>query len=351
MCTTQLTAIGELPFEPGYWAMCLDGLTDGGMRVLAIAAKWADDTTMRLEPAQVTGDLSLIGLIGLIDPPREEAIAAIASCRAAGIRVKMITGDHALTARAIAAELGLGGGLTMSGADLDRLDAAELAHAIDHADVFARASPEHKLKVVAAMQLRGEIVAMTGDGVNDAPALKRADVGVAMGRKGTEAAKEASAIVLADDNFASIAHAVEEGRAVYENIRKAILYILPTNGAEAAVLVTAILFAFTMPISPVQILWVNMVTETLLSVVVAFEPPERGIMRRPPRPPAEPLLSRLLVWRTLLVTVLLAGGVIWLHQFELARGMSEAAASATAVNALVLGEFFYLLNLRHMDTS
>jgi len=351
MCATQLTAIGELPFEPGYWAMCLDGLTDGGMRVLAIAAKWADDTTMRLEPAQVTGDLSLIGLIGLIDPPREEAIAAIASCRAAGIRVKMITGDHALTARAIARDLGLGGGRTLTGADLDRIEPARFVAAIEGADVFARTSPEHKLMLVAAMQRAGDVVAMTGDGVNDAPALKRADVGVAMGRKGTEAAKEAAAIVLADDNFASIAHAVEEGRTVYENIRKAILYVLPTSIAQASVLVVAIVLGFTLPIIPVQILWVNMVTTTLLSLVIAFEPTGPGIMVRPPRRPDEALLSRMLVWRTLFVAVLMAGGVIWLHQFELARGMSEAAARATAVNALVMGEIFYLFNMRHMDRT
>ncbi len=350
MCATQLTVAGELPIETGYWSMCLDGLTDSGMRVLGIAAKWADENT-DLTPEVVESGLSLIGLIGLIDPPREEAIAAIASCRAAGIQVKMITGDHALTARAIARDLGLGGGRTLTGADLDRIEPADFVEAIEGADVFARTSPEHKLMLVAAMQRAGDVVAMTGDGVNDAPALKRADVGVAMGRKGTEAAKEAAAIVLADDNFASIAYAVEEGRTVYENIRKAILYILPTNGAEAAVLVAAIVFGFAIPITPVQILWVNMVTETLLSMVIAFEPAGRGIMIRPPRPPKEPLLSRFLVWRTVLVTALLAGGVIWLHQFELARGMSEAAARAAAVNALVVGEIFYLFNMRHMDRS
>ena len=285
MCATQLTAGRRIAFEAGYWAMCLDGLTDGGMRVLAIAAKWARRERCTSTPEDVTGDLSLIGLIGLIDPPREEAIAAIASCRAAGIRVKMITGDHALTARAIARDLGLGGGRTLTGADLDRIEPADFVAAIEGADVFARTSPEHKLMLVAAMQRAGDVVAMTGDGVNDAPALKRADVGVAMGRKGTEAAKEAAAIVLADDNFASIAHAVEEGRTVYENIRKAILYMLPTNGAEAAVLVVAIVFGFAIPITPVQILWVNMVTETLLSMVIAFEPTGQGIMVRPPRPP------------------------------------------------------------------
>lgn len=349
MCPLQLTTAGELPLESGYWSMVLDGLTDSGMRVLAVAARFVDEGDSR--PLASVGNLTLLGLIGIIDPPRDEAVAAIARCHAAGIRVKMITGDHALTARAVARDLGLDGDRVLTGTDLDRIEPDKLVHAIEDADIFARTSPEHKLMLVTALQRDGDIVAMTGDGVNDAPALKRADVGVAMGRKGTEAAKEASAIVLADDNFASIAHAVEEGRAVYENIRKAILYILPTNGAEAGVLVIAILAGLTMPITPVQILWINMVTETLLSIVIAFEPVEPRLMHRPPRPPGEPLLSRLLVWRTVLVTALLAGAVLALHHYELDRGMSEAAARTAAVNALVAGEIFYLFNMRRNERS
>ena len=349
MCSKQLSVLGELPLEVGYWNMVLDGLTDGGMRVLAVAASFSDEETP--VHADSFADLTLLGLIGIIDPPREEAVAAIARCHAAGIRVKMITGDHALTARAVARDLGLDGDRVLTGGDLDRIEPDRLVHAVEDTDVFARTSPEHKLMLVTLLQRDGDIVAMTGDGVNDAPALKRADVGVAMGRKGTEAAKEASAIVLADDNFASIAHAVEEGRAVYENIRKAILYILPTNGAEAAVLVFAIVSGWAIPITPVQILWVNMVTETLLSIVIAFEPVEGHIMQRPPRPPDESLISPLLVWRTVLVTGLLAGAVLLLHHVELSRGVSDAAARTAAVNALVFGEIFYLFNMRRTGRS
>lgn len=349
MCRKQLSVLGELPLEEGYWSMVLDGLTDGGMRVLAVAAIFSDEGES-VHTAAFTG-LTLLGLIGIIDPPRAEAVAAIARCHAAGIRVKMITGDHGLTARAIARDLGLDGDRVLTGPDLDRMRTDELVRAIEDADVFARTSPEHKLMLVTILQRDGEIVAMTGDGVNDAPALKRADVGVAMGSKGTEAAKEAAAIVLADDNFASIAHAVEEGRVVYENIRKAILYVLPTGIAQAAVLVIAILAGWTVPITPVQILWVNMVTATLLSLVIAFEPVEEHIMLLPPRSRDEPLLSRLLVWRTVLVTGLLAGAVLLLHHVELSRGVSDAAARTAAVNALVFGEIFYLFNMRRTGRS
>ena len=349
MCPLQLTAAGELPLEHGYWNMVLDGLTDSGMRVLAVAARFVDEGNTR--PLEGIENLTLLGFIGSIDPPRDEAVAAIARCHAAGIRVKMITGDHALTARAVARDLGLDGDRVLTGADLDRIEPDKLIHAIEDADVFARTSPEHKLTLVSALQRDGDVVAMTGDGVNDAPALKRADVGVAMGHKGTEAAKEASAIVLADDNFASIAHAVEEGRAVYENIRKAILYILPTSSAQAGVLVIAIVAGWTAPVTAVQILWVNMVTATLLSLVIAFEPVEGHIMLRPPRSRDEPLLSRLLIWRTVLVTGLLAGGVLLLHHMELERGLSEAAARTAAVNALVMGEIFYLFNMRRTGRS
>jgi len=349
MCRNQLSVVGELPLEEGYWSMVLDGLTDGGMRVLAVAASFSDEGASA--HAAAFTNLTLLGLVGIIDPPREEAVAAIARCRAAGIRVKMITGDHALTARAIARDLGLDGDRILTGADLDRMKTDEMAHAIEDADVFARTSPAHKLMLVTILQRDGDIVAMTGDGVNDAPALKRADVGVAMGRKGTEAAKEASAIVLADDNFASIAHAVEEGRVVYENIRKAILYVLPTSIAQAGVLVIAIVAGWTVPITPVQILWVNMVTATLLSLVIAFEPAEKHIMLLPPRPRDEPLLSRLLMGRTLLVTGSLAGAVLLLHHIELDRGLPEAAARTAAVNALVMGEIFYLFNMRRTGRS
>jgi len=288
-----------------------------------------------------------------MDPPREEAIRAIAACHVAGIRVKMITGDHAVTAAAIAHAMGLGGngGRAMTGAEVEALDDADLRQAVHDVDVFARASPEHKLRLVEALQANGEVVAMTGDGVNDAPALKRADVGVAMGHKGTEAAKEAAEMVLADDNFASIAAAVEEGRTVYENLRKAVVFILPTSIGQAAMVLIAVLFGMTLPITPVQILWVNMVTAVTLSLAIAFERPEPGLMARPPRDPKEPLVNGFMLWRIGFVTVLLVATSFGMFLWELGRGMGLEFARTAAVNTLVMGQIFYLLNCRRLTGS
>ncbi|MFO1318022.1 MAG: HAD-IC family P-type ATPase [Burkholderiales bacterium] len=332
-----------------HWARQTRILAAEGMRVLALAEQVFDEGATG-DPDLAHG-FRLLGLVGLIDPPREEAIAAVAQCHAAGIRVKMITGDHPATARAIAAQIGLSPERVLEGRDLQTRSPAELAGLVLETDVFSRASPEDKLVIVEALQAQGQVVSMTGDGVNDAPALKRADVGVAMGRKGTEAAKEAAAVVLADDNFASIAHAVEEGRTVYDNVRKAILYILPTNGAEAAAMVLAILLALPLPISAVQILWVNMVTEVTLSIVIAFDPTEPGVMRRRPRDPAEPLLSRFLAWRTLLVVAIVTACLMGMFDWTLDRTGSEAAARTAAVNTLVAAEIFYLFNMRFIDAS
>jgi magnesium-transporting ATPase (P-type) len=288
----------------------------------------------------------------MIDPPREEAVAAVASCRGAGIRVKMITGDHALTAQAIGQRLGLAAsGPAVTGQELQRMDAAQLQQAVAGNDVFARVNPEHKLRLVEALQARGEITAMTGDGVNDAPALKKADVGVAMGIKGTEAAKEAAAMVIADDNFASITAAIEEGRTVYDNLKKAILYILPTNGGEVISIIVAVLFGMVMPITALQILWINMVTEVTLSITLAFEGPEARLMQRPPRPPAEPLMSGYLVWRMVFVSLLFCAGTLGLFLWQLKHGDSLEAARTAAVNAIVAGEITYLFSSRYLRAS
>jgi calcium-translocating P-type ATPase len=310
------------------WREKVERLAREGMRVLAVAARRAPDAQERLELADVDGGFRLLGLAGIIDPPREEAIAAVRQCREAGIRVKMITGDHAVTAVAIAGMLG-----------------------IEREDVLARASPEDKLRLVSALQAEGEVVAMTGDGVNDAPALKRADVGVAMGEKGTEAAKEAADMVLADDNFASIERAVEEGRTVYDNLKKTIVYLLPTNGGEALAVIGAVVLGITLPITPVQILWINMVTETTLSLALAFDPTEAGVMLRPPRHPREPLLSGYLVWRIVFVSLLLFGGTLGLFLWEVQHSGDVFAARAAAVNALVMGEIVYLFNSRRLTDS
>uniref|UniRef100_UPI0022EACF01 HAD-IC family P-type ATPase n=1 Tax=Falsiroseomonas oryzae TaxID=2766473 RepID=UPI0022EACF01 len=262
-------------------------------------------------------------------------------------RVAMITGDHPGTARAIAAALGLRRTAEpLTGQELDALDAAELRRAAAATDVFARVSPEQKLRLVEALQQGGAVVAMTGDGVNDAPALKRADIGIAMGRKGTEAAKEAAHIVLADDNFASIAAAVREGRTVHDNIRKVIAWTLPADGGEALVLLVALLLGLALPITPLQILWINVVTTVALGLTLAFEPPERDVMARPPRRPDAPLLERLLLWRMLFVSVLMAAMAFALDLWAASRGLPDAAGRTMVVNAIVAMEIGYLFAAR-----
>ncbi len=297
-------------------------------------------------------EFALLGLAGMIDPARTEAIAAIRACQSAGIRVKMITGDHASTARAIATGLGLANPAEVAtGVDLDDLPDERLPAVAERIDVFARTSPLHKLRLVEALQAQGRVIAMTGDGVNDAPALKRADIGVAMGKKGTEAAKEAAEIVLADDDFASIAAAVEEGRKVYDNIRKSILFILPTSAAEAMTIMLAVLFGYVLPITPVQILWINMITAVTLGLALAFEPAEDDVMARPPRPADEALLSPFLLWRTGFVALLLLAGTFGLFVEAEASGKDLGQARTIAVNMLVLFEVVYLVNCRRMLAS
>ncbi|VAW98036.1 Cation-transporting ATPase, E1-E2 family [hydrothermal vent metagenome] len=292
-------------------------------------------------------------MFGLIDPPREEAITAVQACGEAGIRVKMITGDHASTARAIARQLQLvNADDAITGQQLERMSEAELRQRVQEVDVYARVNPAHKLRLVRLLQEHGRIVAMTGDGVNDAPALKRADVGTAMGQNGTEAAKEAAEMVLADDNFASIIHAVEEGRTVYDNLKKAILFILPTNGGEALIILAAIVLGFQqLPLTPVQILWVNMVTAVTLALSLAFEPPEVNVMQRPPRDPREPILNAHLLWRIIFVSLILMGGTFGLFLWEMQRGASIEHARTVAVNTLVMFEIFYLFNSRYITAS
>ena len=353
LCKMQREAGKDRPLEFPRWYEFMENAAQSGMRLLAVAERIEENARLELDFFDVeAGGFTLLAVVGITDPPREEAIRAVAACRSAGIRVKMITGDHAATAGAIGQGLALADRIhTVTGASLDAMDDAQLQDLVARTDVFARASPEHKLRLVQALQARGEVVAMTGDGVNDAPALKKADVGVAMGCKGTEAAKESAEIVLADDNFASIVAAVEEGRTAYDNIRKAITFILPTNGGEAGMVLIAVLLGINLPITPVQILWVNMVTAVTLSLAIAFEQAEADIMRRPPRDPKEPLLSRFLIWRIILVSALLVAGSLGLFLWELDRGAELAAARTVAVNALVMGEIMYLFNCRHLTAS
>ncbi|MGK0673987.1 MAG: cation-transporting P-type ATPase [Halothiobacillaceae bacterium] len=351
LCTHERTLAGDRNLDAQPWQAAMQDVAARGMRLLALAVKpaAADKNVLEFTDVEV-GGFTLLAVVGIVDPPREEAIRAVAQCRSAGIRVKMITGDHATTASAIGAQLGLADEIhTLTGAEIEAMDAEQLRRAVIKTDLFARASPEHKLRLVEALQAEGQVVAMTGDGVNDAPALKRADVGVAMGLKGTEAAKEAGQIVLADDNFATITAAVEEGRRIYDNIRKAILFILPTNGGQAGVLVAAILLGLqALPITPVQILWVNMVTAITLALALAFEPAEDDVMRRPPRPPAEPILTPFMLWRVAFVSLLLVAGSLGLFLWELERGASLEVARTATVNLLMLGEVFYLFNCRRL---
>jgi magnesium-transporting ATPase (P-type) len=348
LCASQRSASGDEPLDPSAWRAAIDRLAARGQRVLAFASKPAHGPET-LELADVeNGGLTLLGLVGLIDPPRPEAVQAIAECEAAGIDVKMITGDHASTGAAIARQLGLGKGDVdaLTGHAIDSMDDDALRRSLPTTSVFARTSPEHKLRLVEALQAHGAVVSMTGDGVNDAPALKRANVGVAMGRKGTEAAKEAAEMVLADDNFATIAAAVREGRIVYDNLVKVIGWTLPTNGGQAMAIVAAVLLGVTMPMTPAQILWVNMVTSVALGLVFAFDPAEPGIMQRPPRDPRASLLSGLLVWRTALVSVLFCAAVFAVFTWALRRGEELEHAQTFAVNTMVGLEIAYLFSVR-----
>jgi magnesium-transporting ATPase (P-type) len=348
MCRLERGADGDTPIDRAFWQHRLEEIGSRGQRLLALATKQTIARHRELRFDDLDTGLTLLGLFGLADPPRSEAIGAIRRCQDAGIRVKMITGDHAGTARAIASAIGLVNPATvLTGDDLDTLDDRALAERAVDVDVYARTNPGHKLRLVEALQSRGLTVAMTGDGVNDAPALKRADIGVAMGERGTEAAKEAAQMVLADDNFASIAHAVEEGRTVYDNLQKAILFILATNGAQALTITVAVLLGEQLPITAVQILWVNMVTAVTLSMALAFERAERDVMRRPPRARSAPLLTPLMLWRIGLVSLIILAGAFGMFEWQNRRGADVETARTAAVNMLVAIEIVYLFCARH----
>ncbi|TNE77210.1 MAG: cation-transporting P-type ATPase [Gammaproteobacteria bacterium] len=350
MCSHQRTDHeATAPLHREHWHEQSHQLARQGLRVLAFAVKEVATEQDGLSMADVENGLTLLGMVGLMDPPRPEAIAAIGECHRAGIRVKMITGDHAGTAIAIGRQIGLQNPEeVLTGTDLDGMDDVELADAVLDTDIFARTSPEHKLRLVMALQSHGMTVAMTGDGVNDAPALKRADAGIAMGKKGSEAAKEAADLVLADDNFASIAAAVREGRTVYDNIKKVISWTLPTNAGEALPIVVALLFGMALPVTPVQILWVNLITAVTLGVALAFEPTEEHTMQRPPRPRNEPLLTGAWAWQIALIAALFTLGVFGVYSYAVDRGYSIELARTMAMNTLVVLEIFNLFFIRNI---
>ena len=352
-CDRQETASGPAPLDRGHFERESDRLAAQGERVLGLA--WLPSPGLNpggLTAADLPKTLILLGLVGLMDPPRKEAIDAVKECHDGGVRVTMITGDHKITAAAIAKMLGIGDGRTaVAGTEIEEMNEAALQECVREVDVFARASPEHKLRLVKAIQANRQIVAMTGDGVNDAPALKKADIGVAMGIKGTDVTKEAAGMILADDNFASISAAVKEGRTVYNNIEKAMLFLLPTNVAQGAVIAVAILFGFTLPITAPQVLWVNMVTSVALGLVISFEPHEDDVMMRPPRAIDRPIVTGFGLWRILFVGAALLLYTLWIFSMMKEGGASTGMARTAAVNALTLGQVFYLINSRHLIDS
>jgi magnesium-transporting ATPase (P-type) len=352
MCSRQRKLLDEEPLDRTFWQEATDVTARQGRRMLAVAIKPLSKGKRNLNFSDVKEGATLLGLLGLVDPPREEVLAAIRECHEAGIEVKMITGDHAATAEAIARELKLASEpKTITGQALDQLDDISLRKVAREVTVFARTSPMHKLRLVRALQADHTVTAMTGDGVNDAPALKSADIGVAMGGKGTEAAKEAAELVLADDNFASIVAAVREGRTVYDNLRKMIEWTLPTNGGVASAIVGAIALGLTLPVTAIQILWINLITAVTLGLALAFEPTEPGTMRRPPRRPEEPLLTQRLLWRVGFVSLLFATGVFGIFFYAIERNYSVELARTMVVNTIVVMEIFYLFNVRYIHGS
>lgn len=351
-------------------------LAAGGLRILAFARMEAPAGAIEVTQEMLDGSLTFLGLQGMLDPPRPEAITAVAQCRSAGVAVKMITGDHAATALSIAAKIGVGAGHSfvdgavhtdrnpsgntarddephevLTSTQMAELADAELPAVAERIHVFARMTPEQKLRLVKALQTRGHVVAMTGDGVNDAPALRQADIGVAMGISGTEVAKQAADMVLADDNFASIEAAVEEGRTVFDNLTKFLVWTLPTNGGEALIILTAVLLGQQLPILPVHALFINMTTAVLLGMTLAFEPKEDNVMGRPPRQPSQPILTFELLMRTGLMSLLILIGGFGLFEWAKWRGMSEAQARTVAVSLVVFAEMFYLFNCRSLVDS
>jgi len=356
LCDTQMGPDGALrPVDREAALRAAERLAYRGMRVLATAVRAAGDPD-DFGDGVLVGALALTGLQAMHDPPRAEAISAVAACHTAGIAVKMITGDHAATATAVADRVGLFDGreepgAVLTGIDLATLEAGDYPETVDRAGVFARVSPEQKLRLVEALQARGHVVAMTGDGVNDAPALRQASIGIAMGRSGTDVAKDAADMVLTDDDFATIEAAVEEGRGVFDNLTKFITWTLPTNIGEGLVILAAIAFGAALPILPTQILWINMTTAVALGLMLAFEPKEAGIMSRPPRDPGQPLLTRGLMARVLLVATLLVGSAWWLFEWERGNGAALPEARTAALNLFVVVEAFYLFSCRSLTHS
>ncbi|HCQ7754516.1 cation-transporting P-type ATPase [Citrobacter sp. 50677481] len=350
LCQQQQTATGTEAFTQAHWEAEIARYAKEGLRMVAAAWKPTRADAGTLTHDCLSDGLIFLGIAGMMDPPRPEAIDAIRACQQAGIRVKMITGDHPQTAMSIGGMLGIHNSAhAVTGYELEQMDDTALAEAAVTYDIFARTSPEHKLRLVKALQNKGEIVGMTGDGVNDAPALKQADVGIAMGIKGTEVTKEAADMVLTDDNFATIASAVQEGRRVYDNLKKTILFIMPTNLAQGLLIIVALLAGNLMPLTPVLILWMNMATSATLSFGLAFEAGERNIMRRPPRRPHENVMDGFAIWRVGFVGTLIAASAFMLEAWLQPRGHSPEFIRTVLLQTLVTAQWVYMLNCRLSD--
>lgn len=343
----QQSQNGVTDIDINYWERCTRDLAHEGKRIIAGAYKIAHKGKRDLGIDDLTDGITFLGIAGIIDPPREEAIEAISSCKEAGIEVKMITGDHVITAMAIGLEMGIGeGDKGLEGVNMEKMNNDEFNQAAMSNNIFARTTPEQKLRIVNVLQENGLICAMTGDGVNDAPALKQADVGIAMGIKGTDVAKDASEMILVDDNFSTIVSAIKEGRRVYDNIKKTILFILPTNGAEAFLIIASIFLGISIPLTPIQILWVNMVTSVTISLALAFEHIEKGTMKRKPRSPKSSLLSGYFVRRIILVSLLIGGGTLWLNIHLLELSYPIELVRTITVQTIVFAQLFHLFNCR-----
>ena len=350
LCQFQQTNDGLQPFDQPYWEGKIEEYAREGLRMVAAAWKPAREGQRELTHADLQDGVILLGIAGMMDPPRPEAITAIADCLQAGIRVKMITGDHPQTAMSIGQMLGIGNAASaITGRELEVMDDNQLSEAAQQYDIFARTSPEDKFRLVQALQSKQEVVGMTGDGVNDAPALKRADVGIAMGIKGTEVTKEAADMVLTDDNFATIARAVHEGRRVYDNLKKTILFVIPSNIAQALLIIIALLAGNLIPLTPVLILWMNMATSATLSFGLAFEAGEKDIMNRPPRKANLHVMDGYAIWRVIFVGLMIAISAFVLEAWLQPRGYSAEFIRTVLLQMLVTAQWFYMLNCRVND--
>jgi magnesium-transporting ATPase (P-type) len=334
-------------FDVDAWTNQVSKLARNGERVVALGYRKVEREVHTLTHELVLEGVQFLGIAGIIDPPREETIVALKEMREAGVKVKMITGDHPETAAAIAKKLGLDSKISaITGAEIDELSDDQLKKVIQNYNVFARTTPMNKLRIVEAYQANGLVTAMTGDGVNDAPALKKADIGIAMGIKGTDVAKEAADMVLADDNFATLTTAIKEGRHVYDNIKKTIRFLLPTSFAEGLIVLISILLQQEMPLVPTQLLWINMVSAITIQFAFLFEPAEEGLMKRMPRKSNQAFLNRKDVWQIVYVSFLIAGLGISAFKWLTLQDISTVVASTVTLNVIVVGKIFYLFNIR-----